>query len=92
MAHSRLAYMGAQRLVLSHLFVLVCHAKKSQNVGVDKMLAVTKISQFFTKLLQSVSLLLAVQSKNRKSNKWSAWRPLYKGSLLWPLMEAVSEI
>ncbi len=35
-AHSRLAYMGAQRPVLSRLIVPARHARNPQNIGVEK--------------------------------------------------------
>jgi hypothetical protein len=39
----RLAYIGAQRTVLSRLVVLVRHARNPQNIGADKISAATKI-------------------------------------------------
>jgi hypothetical protein len=46
------------------------------NFGADKISASALISQFFTELLQPISQLLGIQSKNRKSKKWSGLPPL----------------
>jgi hypothetical protein len=40
-AHSGLAYMSAQRPLLSCLIKLVHHARNPQNIGVDKISAPT---------------------------------------------------
>jgi hypothetical protein len=53
------------------LFVPARHAGMSQNNGVNKMLAPSKISQFFAKLQKTLSLLTGVLSKNGTSKKLS---------------------
>jgi hypothetical protein len=50
--------------------------KSHKTLALTKILAPAKILLFFTKLQQSISLLLGVQSKNCKSKKWSGLRPL----------------
>jgi hypothetical protein len=71
-----LAYMGAQHPIPSRLVIPVRHARSPQNIDVDKILAAAKISLLFTELLQSLSLHIGVQSKNRKKKKWSGSPPL----------------
>ncbi len=56
-------FMGGLSLALYWLFVPARHAENFTNIGVDKILAPTKIALIFAKLQQSISLLTGVLSK-----------------------------
>jgi hypothetical protein len=53
------------------LYRPIRNAGMTQNIGVNKILATTKISLIFSKIQQSVSLLTGVLSKSGKGKKLS---------------------
>ncbi len=55
------AFMGGLSPALYRLIVLARHAENVTNIVVDKISASAKISLIFTKLQQSISLLIGVQ-------------------------------
>jgi hypothetical protein len=56
-------------------FVPARHGEMSQNIGVNKISAPTKISLIFAKLQQSISPLTGLQSKSGKSKRQSPSLP-----------------
>jgi hypothetical protein len=74
------------------LVVLARDARKSQNIGINKILTPAKISLIFTKFQQSLSLLLGVLSKNHRGKRCSLKLSNFSFSTLDHRLEAVTMI